>query len=222
MSLLDLLCPARCEGCGEQGRLVCHRCQLPLMADPHAHRPTPCPPGLPSLWVVAGYEGSVRELLLGFKERGATGLADALARPLAAAVLAAAPAARSPIVVVPVPSQRAAVRRRGDDVVALLARRTARALRRGGVEVSAVSALVHRRAVADSAGLSAPERSANLRGALTVSPGAAEVLRPHRVVVIDDLVTTGATLCEATRALASEGVVVAGAAAVAATRRTSI
>jgi predicted amidophosphoribosyltransferase len=93
-------------------------------------------------------------------------------------------------------------------------------LRRTGIDVRAVSALVHRRPVADSAGLSAAERSANLRGALVVSPCRAEVLRLHRVVVIDDLVTTGATLCEATRALAAGGVTVVGAATVAATRRT--
>jgi predicted amidophosphoribosyltransferase len=219
MSLLDLLCPSRCEGCGEPGGLVCRRCQSPLAADPHPHRPTPCPAGLPPLWVVAPYDAAVRELLLGFKERGATGLVDVLARPLAEAVRAAAPVPGTPIVVVPVPSLPVSVRRRGDDVVALLARRTAWVLRRSGTEARAISALTHRRTVADSAGLSAAQRAANLRHAFIVSPRLAEILRPHVVVVVDDLVTTGATLCEATRALASGQVNVAGAAAVAATRR---
>lgn len=202
------------------GGLICRSCRSPLTARPRPHRPAPCPPGLPPLWVVTDYVGAVRELLLGFKERGVTGLADSLARPLAAATLAAAsPPIGQPVVVVPVPSQRAAVRRRGDDVVALLARRTARELRRSGVDARAVPALVHRRPVADSAGLSAVERSANLRGALTVVPWLAATLCPHEVVVVDDLVTTGATLCEATRALAASGIAVAGAATLAATRR---
>jgi predicted amidophosphoribosyltransferase len=161
----------------------------------------------------------VRELLLGFKERGVAGLAETLAAPLAAAVRAASLTNGGPVALVPVPSTRASVRRRGDDVVALLARRTARALRRDGIDSRAVPALVHRRLIADSAGLSAAQRAVNLREAFYLPPRLAAVLRPHVVVLIDDLVTTGSTLCEATRALASGQVTVAGAAAVAATRR---
>ncbi|HVW81777.1 MAG TPA: phosphoribosyltransferase family protein [Mycobacteriales bacterium] len=221
MALLDLLCPTRCESCGKPGSLVCARCRSPLAGAPYPHRPTPCPPGMPPLWVVAAYEGPVRELLIGFKERGAVGLLDALARPLAAAVRAAAPDGGAPVLLVPVPSMPAAVRRRGDDVIGLLARRTSRCLRRGGVDARAVAALSHRRTVADSAGLSATQRAANLREALLVSPRVAAMLRPYRVVVVDDLVTTGTTLTEATRTLSSGQVNVVGAAVIAATRRRS-
>jgi predicted amidophosphoribosyltransferase len=184
------------------------------------HRPIPCPEGLPPLWVVARYDGSTRQLLLAFKERGAVGVAAALAPALAQAVLRAAggqPAAR--LLLVPAPSAPGAVRARGDDVVFLLASRTARLLRAAGLGCRAVAALSQRRHVADSAGLSAAARAANLHGALAVRPGRAGVLGGSCVVVVDDLVTTGATLVEASRAVQSVGARVLGAAAVAATQR---
>lgn len=171
------------------------------------------------MWVVADYEGSTRELLLGAKERGATGLAGALADPLAAAARSVVAAAPGPIVLVPVPSLPGAIRRRGDDVVGLLSRRACRKLRVAGIESRVVPALVHRRRVADSAGLSAAERAANLAGAFSLRPGMGGVLGLSRVVIVDDLVTTGATLAEATRALRDADIVVHGAAAIAATRR---
>ena len=80
--------------------------------------------------------------------------------------------------------------------------------------VRATRLLVPARAVADQAGLSTRDRAANLAGALRATgvPG-----RP--VIVVDDVMTTGATLVEAARALAAHGHPVAGAAVVAATRR---
>ncbi len=219
MSLLDLLCPPRCASCGEPGASACRRCRAPLEERARPHRPTPSPAGLPPLWVVASYDGSVRQLLLGFKERGLAGLADTLAVALADAVRESVSGREGPVALVPVPSSAAAVRQRGDDVVALLARRAARALRRGRTPAQVVPALGHARLVADSAGLSATQRALNLRGAFVVRPWAATVLRPLTVVVVDDLVTTGATLCEASRALAAGQVHVTAAAAVAATRR---
>jgi predicted amidophosphoribosyltransferase len=141
-----------------------------------------------------------------------------LAAPLATAVGAAVGIGSGPVSLVPIPSSRTAVRERGDDVVLALTRSAASLTRRRGSPVRVVPALRHCRRVADSAGLGAPQRAANLAGAFAVAPRSG-ALTGCRVVVVDDLITTGATLAEATRMLQAVGADVVGAATVAATQR---
>jgi predicted amidophosphoribosyltransferase len=221
MSLLDQVFPADCVGCGARGALACGRCLAPMSGPAALAWPQPAPAGLPPPWSVAAYSGACRELLLAYKERGAIGLCAGLAVPLAASVAAAAPVAApgARLVVVPVPSSGRAIRARGEDVVLGLTRRAAATLRRRGLAVRVVPALHHGRVVADSSGLSAPERAANLRGALVVRARSRGLVAGTPVVIADDLITTGATLAEAARALRGCGARVVGAATVAATRR---
>jgi predicted amidophosphoribosyltransferase len=166
----------------------------------------------------------VRAALLAHKERGALRLAGPLGDALAAAVrtaLADRPPASTadPLLLVPVPSARRAVRARGHDPVRRLARAALRRLRQWGVPGGAAAALRPVRAVADQAGLGAGERRRNVAGALAVRPSAAGLLRHRRVVLVDDLITTVATLAEAARALAAAGAPPLAAATVAATLR---
>ena len=132
---------------------------------------------------------------------------------------AAAGADCAGLVIVPVPSSRAARRQRGVDVVGDLATVARRRLAHEGLPVSVRAVARHTRSVADSAGLGAQARSDNLHGAFVVEPRAALGLGGRPVVLVDDVVTTGATLAELTRALAVAGVSVRAAAVVAATRR---
>jgi predicted amidophosphoribosyltransferase len=219
VTLLDLLFPTECAGCGDAGGLVCDACRVALSGPARLAWPRPSPPGLPPPWAVAAYSGPARSLLLAYKERGTIGAARRLAVPLATAIEAAAGVGARTAVVVPVPSSRPAIRQRGDDVTLLLARRAASVARRRGLAVSVVPALRHARRVADQAGLGAERRAANLAGAFTVRPGATRGLTGQQVVIVDDVVTTGATLAEAARALRASGVGVGAAAVVAATRR---
>nr|WP_328956617.1 ComF family protein [Kitasatospora purpeofusca] len=223
--LLDALLPAPCAGCGADLGHLCPECRHLLASTP----PTPVA-ALPRAHAAAPYDGPVRRLLLAHKERGALGLAGPLGDTLARAVRSAlgpcpGPA---PLLLVPVPSARAAVRARGHDPTLRLARAAAGALRREGLDARALPLLRHARPVADQAGLSAAERHRNLRGALTVRPPG-RFRRPdrpdrpgrpgptgYRTVLVDDLVTTGASLVEATRALSAAGLPPAAAATVAA------
>lgn len=208
LDLLDLVLPRDCAGCALPGRTLCAGCQEQLRAEPFLHAPTPAPPGMPPVLAVSSYDGVVRSLLLAHKEDGRL----TLARPLGAALAAAASAYGPSFVLVPVPSAASAVRQRGHDHARRLAAVAARCL-----HVPYRPLLAPARVVADQSGLDTTARAANLAGALRsrrTVPGAA-------VVLIDDIVTTGATLAEASRALTAAGADVLGAAVVAATQLRS-
>ncbi|MFI5533551.1 ComF family protein [Kitasatospora sp. NPDC051853] len=218
--LADLLLPARCAGCRTGRTPLCPACRAALdTAVPGPATPHPRPEGLPPVYAATRYAGPVRHLLIAHKERGALRLAAPLGRALAAAVRPAL--GPGPALLVPVPSTRAATRARGHDPTLRLARAAARELRRHGHPVRAAHLLRHRRAVADQAGLTAAQRHANLHGALTARPGAARLLTGRQAVLVDDLVTTGASLAEAARALAALGHPPRAAATVAAVRRAT-
>jgi predicted amidophosphoribosyltransferase len=102
-----------------------------------------------------------------------------------------------------------------------MARVASGVLAQQGIVARVERVLRHQRRVADQAGLTAAARAANLSGALTVPRRRAARVAQRRVVVVDDVITTGATLAEASRALRDAGAEVLGAAVVAATERRS-
>ena len=126
------------------------------------------------------------------------------------------------VVLVPVPSRRSVVRRRGHDPLLRVSRQASARLRRRGFPTVVLQALVARTRVSDQAGLGAVERATNLAGSMRSRPGAwsTPAGREGRdVVLVDDVLTTGSTAREAQRAVEAAGVPVAGIATVAATRR---
>ncbi|WP_189311852.1 ComF family protein [Streptomyces brasiliensis] len=106
-----------------------------------------------------------------------------------------------PVLLVPVPSAARAVRSRGHDPVRRIALAAAGELRRAGMPARVAAVLRQRRAVVDQSGLNSGQRLANLEGALEVAAGGARVLAGGHVVLVDDLMTTGASLREAARAV---------------------
>ncbi|MFD3448544.1 ComF family protein [Microbacteriaceae bacterium 4G12] len=207
---LALLLPTECGGCGAPDRAVCGRCRAQLAASPVAV-PLPRAPGLHGsgssgsgapipVWAALEYDGVVPRLLSALKERGRTDVSRALAEPLGVAARAAVEAQSGDVALLPVPSSRRAMRARGYDPVRLL-------LRRADTGVPVVAGLRVVRRTRDQAGLAAADRERNLRGALR----GRRCLCGRRLLIVDDVLTTGATLREAARAAEEAGGVVLGA-----------
>lgn len=225
----DLVLARACAGCGVTPALLCRACAATLTGPPFAAWPAPTPPGLPPPVAVAPYEGAVRAILLAHKEVGRLSLARPLGAALATAALGADPDdpddrgdRKDAVRLVPAPSSAAAVRARGHDATLRLTRAAAASLRRRGVDAHVLPVLRASRLVADQAGLTAEARGANLEGALRVPPQLTRLVRGHRVVVVDDVITSGATLAESARALRAAGADVVMAATVAATARRGL
>lgn len=213
-----VLLPVRCAGCSAPDRSLCTGCLRRLEPDPRSRVVR----GIP-VWSALDYEDVPRAVLLAYKDAGRVDVSRALGRALRAALGCALGAeaadvsmpsgagARRSIAPIPVliPSTRAAWRRRGYHP-------TARALAHSRALAPPLwRALRLTRQTADQAGLAGAERAANRAGSMIGSPR----LRGRECVIVDDIVTSGATLVEAARAIREAGGTVYGAATIARTPR---
>lgn len=210
----DLAWGGSCAGCGRPGPVCCPTCADAVRA--LVPRPLPEVAGCPATWARGDYAEELRAVILACKERQGLGLVPLLGELVlgSAAALLRERWAGGPLLLVPVPSARATVAERGFDLTWMLARRTARRLGRLGLGVRPRRALVLAGDSRDQVGLGVADRAANRRRSMRALPG-----EPGQVVLIDDIVTTGATLSDAARALTRAGHRVLGAAVVAATPR---
>lgn len=203
MGLLELLLPTACAGCGRYGELLCRGCVATMRAATlPGDRFAVADPGFVvgdamELAVAAfAHDGTTRRVLQRLKYGGAGRLAVPLAHaaiPSLVALLALS--GRAPLV--PVPVHDARRRQRGYNQAELLAVELARVT---GVSVADV--LVRHRPTARQHGLGRAARLHNLRGALGVRDGA----RPPPVaIVVDDILTTSATLEACAETLRSHG-----------------
>lgn len=221
---LDLLLGSECVGCGRAGPALCLTCARNLETVPFVAWPTPRYDGLPTPFAVTTYDGSARAAIVAHKEESVLALSRPLGRALSLSVMAAL-ATSSPtapeggVLLVPPPSASATVRARGHDAMARIAKVAARACRAVGLPVRVAVVLEHARNVSDQAGLSASERRTNLDRAFRARGRAAATLATTTAIVVDDVLTTGATAAEAARALRECGVDVRAVAVIAATQR---
>jgi predicted amidophosphoribosyltransferase len=225
-ALADLVLPRTCAGCAVPGPVLCGRCAA-LLARPRLATPRRVPWGFPPTVAAGAYRGPVRPAVLAFKERGRAELARPLGTALALAIATlsrAVPERRGPLLLVPIPSSRAALRTRGRDHVRELTRSAVAELRAAGLPASEARLLRRRGRVRDSAALSAAQRRANLAGTFVLDAGPPRPATGALLVLVDDVVTTGATLTEAAAVLAAAaapGALPVVAAVVAATPRTA-
>jgi len=219
----DLLLGATCVGCGRRGRMLCPPCRALLPRAGRPAWPTPVPPGLVPPFAAGEYDGALRAMVVGHKDRAQLRWRRDLGRLLSLAVEAAVAGVPQdvPVLLVPVPSRPGSGRRRGHDPTWRLVERAATELaaRR---PTHAARLLVSRGGTADQRGLGSLARAANLAGSMACpSRGLARLgrRRTHwHVVVCDDVITTGSSAREAQRALTAVGLPPLAVATVAATR----
>lgn len=200
----DLVVPLTCGGCDRPGTRWCARCAARLADDPLECRPRLAPAA--PVWALGRYRGSHRAAILALKEHGRRDLASPLGDALSHGIRTLARWGELPdaphLHLMPAPTRTLTARRRGGDPVTAIATRSADVL---GRRVSVAPMLYTAGAARDSAGLDARDRARNLRGAIRLRPDRS-LVDGSVVVLVDDVLTTGATVAESVRVLATAGV----------------
>ncbi|HEY6569874.1 MAG TPA: phosphoribosyltransferase family protein [Candidatus Limnocylindrales bacterium] len=211
--LLDLALPAACPGCGVEGPPICTACMGAVDARLALPAGTPLglaegpPHPLLQLEWCAPFNGTLRRALHALKYAGE----QRLARPLGEAVARRWRAAGAGgDLLVPIPVHASRRRERGYDQAELIAAAAAAAH-----PLPWLPALERTRATTAQYHLDRHHRAANVEDAFGVRPEAARAIRGRWIVLVDDVVTTGSTLCAAGEALLAAGATAVSAVTVA-------
>ena len=205
-ALASKIAPYDCLGCGTEGQLLCLACTSRLVSVPErCYRCRKLSPEfltclvccesshLRRVKVATAYAGSAKDLIWKLKLSGAQAAARIMAHRLAALAESAHPAA----IIVPVPTATSRQRQRGYDQAKLLARELARQTRLPYLDCLARSGQAHQH------GASRRDRLTQLAAAFRVKRSRA--VCGNRIILVDDVITTGATLETAAASLLAAG-----------------
>ena len=201
-NLNELIFPSRCIACRELGPSLCSQCRKGW--HPHLHERRIGRNSATELKVISSviYSTVAQKIILGAKESHIREC-DRLVSEAVTYALRKFLTISSVDFLIPIPSRKSAVRLRGREFIAEIAADGSRAF-----DIPIATPLIHNRGVRDQTGLHLKERWNNVEGAFVIK---GEHGLHGNVLLIDDLLTTGATLCEAARALRYAGIKVIGA-----------
>lgn len=190
---MELFFPRACGGCGAPGASLCSDCQRVWRKPPTLARLDLDVP----VWTLSPYDGPHRNVLIALKEHGRADLVTFVGAVVGASIsyLAAQGEVEHDITLVPAPTRATSRRRRGGDPV----ERVCNASR-----LSTFPCLQISPRTPDSVGQTAQQRRLNMRVELVRQPRGS-------VLIIDDVVTTGATISASANVLRAAGVQVRGA-----------
>ncbi len=218
MRLGRLVVPVECPGCGADDVRWCDECEAPwweppLRCETGAPRLSALDPPLP-VWSIAELDGPVHGVIAAWKDAGRRDLGALLGAAMRRAAAEVAPALASvvapgaaPVAVVPCPARAAHTRRRGADLPRALAEAAAAGLSDRGFPAAVRAVLVPGRGASRGAG----DRGRWRAGAPRASRDAWVSREASAALLVDDVVTTGATLARAADALAGTPIVPVGA-----------
>jgi ComF family protein len=205
-SILDLIFPSRCAVCESKGPNLCARCEFVLVSRPHRFSR-----GIASGLAATRYSPEISKLLVGFKDQGQFSLAGQLGvlmLPLSVEINRL----NFMVDLVPVPSRSENFSKRGFVPGVLLAK----TLCKNSANSRVMNCLVFKKAVKDQVGLSSLERARNISGSMSTN----QRVSGRPVYLVDDVVTTGATIQEAWRTMTLAGAVVLGALVISESQQT--
>ena len=191
--LLDFFLPSYCAGCDAPGADLCSRCAAALTFAPAIVRAAR--DGTPAAIALGPYEGVLRSAVLALKFRGARPVARRIGRALALKILSPFDA------VVPVPLHAQRLRERGYNQAGDIARQIAAVAHAPFVE----KALERSRYTAPQSALHLTDRNKNVDGAFCAGR-TIQIVAGLRVLLVDDVITTGATARACARTLLAGGV----------------
>ena len=196
-----LLFPTRCFGCRELGYSICSRCRQQW--NPHLYQSSIAKL---AIYSAIPYTPIAKNILLAAKEQGVKSADQLVCNAVTVSIHELFK--RYPgCALVPIPSSASSNRRRGRDFINEMANSVAK-----DFGVAVLPLLEHQRNIQDQSKLNASNRHQNLAMALSIKPQFRGKYLGEKVVILDDLVTTGATIGEANRALTRGGFKVQAAA----------
>ena len=195
-SLIDLLFPSRCAICDRSGKNLCEACRNLILVEPKEFLVA----GIP-VFTVTNYSNETSKLLVALKDKGQSALVIELAQ-LLRPVIENLPFSETASYIVPAPSRPENFSKRGFHPTLLLAQ----ALAPQNQALQVLNCLRFSRSVMDQVGLSARQRLDNLHMSMSLN----QPVMGRVCYILDDVVTTGATVSEAKRVLTLGGATVAG------------
>ena len=197
-SLQEIIFPVRCLGCSALGLEICSQCRSKW--NPHIYRSwSRTAPHFP-IFSSIQYSTVASKVLLAAKENNIKLADDLLVQALQRSFHFCAKE-RGVGVFVPIPSRHAVARSRGRQFITELSLRLSK-----GTGIETIEMLSHIRKVRDQSSLDAKQRLLNIEGSMKSLRYLSE-----KVILVDDLVTTGATIHEGARALRENGIEVIAA-----------
>jgi predicted amidophosphoribosyltransferase len=195
-SLKELIYPNICICCGKTGAKICHNCSKYWLAKPNKSKV-----GNNCLFFVTTYDETTSPIILAAKELGSREAVKLIAVSITSSISFAILnlGLSQPIYLVTIPSQLSEIRRRGRDHIEDLVQEVITQLRQQNIDAIYLPILKPVKKIKDQSDLNGLQRKENMSHAFIVK---SSPISQSAVILIDDLVTTGASIQEGVRALA--------------------